>query len=78
MELHLGHKLCKVREPDFLLDIIKQQVPSFTSCHNLDIFNFIIFNLVPQLLTGPYTRGILKSRRHGAVIYNGFEPMPCN
>ena len=25
MELHLGHKLCKVRDPDFLLDIIKQQ-----------------------------------------------------
>ena len=25
MELHLGHKLCKVRDPDFLLDIIKKQ-----------------------------------------------------
>lgn len=25
MELHLGHKLCKVRDPNFLLDIIKQQ-----------------------------------------------------
>ena len=25
MELHLGHRLCKIREPDFLLDIIKQQ-----------------------------------------------------
>ena len=25
MELHLGHRLCKVREPDFLLDIIREQ-----------------------------------------------------
>eukprot|EP00116_Pleurobrachia_bachei_P007085 sb/3467347/ len=25
MELHLSHRLCKSREPDFLLDIIKQQ-----------------------------------------------------